>query len=74
MKCLYCDSENFEKKNVRFNPEIRGEEIEVIALAFVCSKCQEPLMDAEQMNILRKTAADQYRRIHGAEDIKSSPV
>lgn len=64
MKCPHCDCEKFESKNVRFNPEIKGEEVDVVVPAFVCTKCQAPLMDGEQMNVLRKNAADKYRRQH----------
>lgn len=64
MKCLNCDSENFESKNLRFNPEIKGEEVEVVVPSFVCTTCQTPLMDGEQMNRLRRSAADKYRKKH----------
>jgi len=64
MKCLNCDSEQFESKKIRFNPEIKGEEVEVIVPAFVCTQCQTPFMDGEQMNVLRKNAADKYRTTH----------
>lgn len=64
MKCLNCDSEKFESKNIRFNPEIKGEEVEVVVPSFVCTKCQTPLMDGEQMNVLRRRAADKYRKMH----------
>lgn len=64
MKCLNCESEKFESKNIRFNPEIKGEEVEVVVPSFVCKKCQTPLMDGEQMNLLRRTAADKYRKQH----------
>jgi putative zinc finger/helix-turn-helix YgiT family protein len=49
---------------MRFNPEIKGEEVEVVVPSFVCAKCQTPLMDGEQMNVLRRSAADQYRKKH----------
>lgn len=64
MKCLNCNSERFETKKMRFNPEIKGEEIEVIVPASVCTKCEAPLMDGDQMNMLRKKAADKYRKKH----------
>lgn len=64
MKCLNCDCEKFESKNIRFNPEIKGEEVEVVVPSFVCTKCQTPLMDGEQMNVLRRSAADKYRKQH----------
>ena len=64
MKCLNCDCEKFESKNVRFNPEIKGEEVEVVVPSFVCMECQTPLMDGEQMNVLRRCAADKYRKQH----------
>ncbi len=64
MKCLNCDCEKFEVKNIRFNPEIKGEEVEVVVPSFVCTKCQATLMDGEQMNVLRRSAADRYRKFH----------
>jgi putative zinc finger/helix-turn-helix YgiT family protein len=64
MKCLNCDCEKFEIKNIRFNPEIKGEEVEVVVPSSVCTKCQTPLMDGEQMNLLRRNAADKYRKQH----------
>ena len=64
MKCLNCDCEKFESKNLRFTPEIKGEEVEVVVPSFVCTTCQTPLMDGEQMNVLRRSAADKYRKQH----------
>ncbi len=64
MKCLNCDCEKFESKNIRFTPEIKGEEVEVVVPSFICTKCQTPLMDGEQMNVLRRSAADKYRKQH----------
>ena len=64
MKCLNCDCEKFETKNIRLSPEIKGEEVEVIVPSFVCTQCDTPLMDGDQMNTLRKKAADKYRQIH----------
>ncbi len=65
MKCLNCDGDKFERKNCRFSPEIKGEEVEVIVPAMVCSHCSAPLMDDEQMSRLRKVTADTYRKNHG---------
>lgn len=65
MKCLQCDGEEFEEKNCRFTPEIKGEEIEVVVPAMVCTKCHAPFMNDEQMSQLRKKAADAYRKAHG---------
>ena len=64
MKCLHCECEKFEEKNFRFTPEIKGEEVEVVVPSFVCVQCQEPLMDTDQMNVLRRAAADKYRKLH----------
>lgn len=64
MKCLNCDCEKFELKHLRFNPEIKGEEVEVVVPSFVCTQCKTPLMDGAQMNALRKSAADKYRKEH----------
>lgn len=64
MKCLHCDNDQFDKKRIRFPVELKGETIEVLSEAFVCSKCGEPQMDSEQMNKLRKVSADEYRKMH----------
>lgn len=64
MKCVNCHNEKLKEKNLRFTPEIKGEEVEVIAQTFVCTKCDMPMMDAEQMNVLRRAAADAYRKKH----------
>jgi putative zinc finger/helix-turn-helix YgiT family protein len=65
MKCLYCDNGQFDKKRIRFPVELKGETLEVLSEAFVCSKCGESQMDSEQMNQLRKISADEYRKKHG---------
>jgi putative zinc finger/helix-turn-helix YgiT family protein len=64
MKCLECDGKGFQEKNCRFTPEIKGEEVEVVVPAMVCTKCNTPLMDDGQMSVLRRAAADAYRRAH----------
>lgn len=64
MKCLNCDSEKFEEKNLRLTPEVKGVEVEVVIPSFVCTKCKIPLMDTEQMNALRRAAADKYREMN----------
>jgi putative zinc finger/helix-turn-helix YgiT family protein len=65
MKCLNCNGDKFEEKNYRFSPEIKGEEVEVIVSAMVCTQCHDPLMNDEQMSQLRKATADAYRKKHG---------
>jgi putative zinc finger/helix-turn-helix YgiT family protein len=64
MKCLNCENEKFEEKKLRFNPEIKGEIVEVVVSSCVCTCCHTPLMDTNQMSKLRKAAADKYRRTH----------
>ncbi len=65
MKCLNCNGDKFEEKNHRFSPEVKGEEVEVVVSAMVCTQCNSPLMNDEQMSQLRKAAADAYRKKHG---------
>lgn len=65
MKCLNCGEDKFEEKNYRFTPEMKGEEVEVVVSAMICTKCQYPLMNDEQMSQLRKATADAYRKKHG---------
>lgn len=64
MKCLHCENDRFETKTMRFTPEVKGEEVEVVVASTVCTKCHAPLMNAEEMNVLRRKAADQYRKKH----------
>lgn len=64
MKCLTCNGVNFSIKTMRFNPKLKGETLELLLPAHVCNKCEEALMDSEQMSALRKAAADKYRSSH----------
>lgn len=64
MKCLKCDSTNFEIKNIRFSSELKGETVDVIVPSFVCKACHATLMDAKQMNAYRRAVGDAYRKKH----------
>lgn len=65
MKCLQCDHTLFTRKKVTFSPEIKGETVHVAVPCHVCTHCDTPVMDAKQMNTLRKAAANGYRAAHG---------
>lgn len=65
MECLKCDNTKMEMKKVRFNPEVKGVNVDVIVDALVCAKCHSPVMDPSMMNTLRSAAADKYREING---------
>jgi putative zinc finger/helix-turn-helix YgiT family protein len=65
MKCLKCSNDQFIDENIRFTPIIKDEEIEVVVPCMTCTKCHSPLMTTEQMNTLRKAAADKYKENHG---------
>jgi putative zinc finger/helix-turn-helix YgiT family protein len=65
MKCLNCNWDKFEEKNYRFTPEIKGEEVEVVISAMLCTKCHTPLMNDEQMSQFRRATADAYRKKYG---------
>ena len=65
MKCLKCSSDKFIEELVRFEPEVKEEIVKVTVPCHVCQNCKTPLMDTDQMNVLRRTAADQYRKLHG---------
>ncbi|WP_194848347.1 type II TA system antitoxin MqsA family protein [Candidatus Neptunochlamydia vexilliferae] len=64
MKCLECNKTQFVEQKIRFTPEIKGETVEVIVPCMVCKSCQSPLMNTEQMNVLRRASADKYRENH----------
>lgn len=50
LTCLFCESKDFKEKEIPF-PIENGT---VMARAFVCQECGEPLMNSEQMDNLRK--------------------
>ncbi|HLG18706.1 MAG TPA: type II TA system antitoxin MqsA family protein [Bdellovibrionota bacterium] len=62
MKCLACGNTKFEDKKTRMEVRVKDTPLDVIVSAMVCTKCNESMMNDEQMNRLRKTAADEYRR------------
>ena len=72
MKCLVCQCDQFATENQRFSPSVKGETVEVVIPCMTCQKCHSPLMSAEQMNLLRKAAADKYRELH--EMLTSSQI
>jgi len=64
-KCLKCQGAIFEVKNIRFEPKIKKQIINVVVLCNVCQNCSALLMNSEQTNGLRKAAADRYRETNG---------
>ena len=65
MKCLHCNGTDFVVKKTRLSCTVKNQPVEVIIPCEVCKKCNTPLMDTEQMNLLRKAASDKYRQEHG---------
>lgn len=65
MKCLKCNHDKFIEQSIRFSPEVKDEIVEVIVPCMVCKNCHTTLMNTEQMNTLRRAAADKYRELHG---------
>ncbi len=71
--CLHCENTEFEEREITANPKTKGEDIKVKAKAFVCTNCGFESMDSKQMNALRKSGVDEYRRQKGlltSSDIK----
>ncbi len=64
MKCLNCNGIEFERKKLRLPTTVKNQPFEVIIPCNVCKKCKTPLMDTEQMNLLRRAASDKYREEH----------
>ena len=64
MKCLKCGCSEFSEQKTRFDPEFKGEIVEVIVPCQVCSHCKTPFMNNEQMNVLRRATADKYKKLH----------
>ena len=58
VKCLNCYGTEFEIKDHRFKPEIHGRKVNVVVPAKVCSHCNTPLMDDEQMEYLMKVTLE----------------
>ncbi len=64
-KCLKCKDSVFEVQHIRFSPEIKKQVVEVIVPCNICQSCQASLIDNDQMNVLRRAAADKYRKMKG---------
>lgn len=52
--CLFCESKDFKEKEIPF-PIENGT---VMARAFVCQECSEPIMNSEQMDNFIKLAKE----------------
>jgi YgiT-type zinc finger domain-containing protein len=50
MKCLKCNGDKFEIKEKVYSPYINGKNIEITSSAYICSNCNESLMDSKQMD------------------------
>lgn len=64
MRCLKCNSDQFSKRQQRFNLEVKETPVDVIVECLVCENCNSQLMDPAMMTSLRKAAADRYRVMH----------
>ena len=56
------NKKKFVEREVRIKTSIKGDEVEVISPALVCLETNEQKMTPSQMNFLRKSAADEYRK------------
>lgn len=65
MKCLQCGGSDFIIQKTRLSSTVKNQVVEVIIPCHVCKSCHTPLMNAGQMNLLRKAASDKYRQDHG---------
>jgi len=65
MQCLQCNGTDFIVQKTRLSSMVKHQIVEVIIPCEVCKNCHTPLMDAGQMNLLRKAASDKYRQDHG---------
>ena len=65
MKCYKCSGYQFIQQLTRFTPQVKSEQVEVIIPTNICTECNTPLLSVEQVNLLRKAAADRYREKHG---------
>lgn len=65
MKCLQCNGTEFTLKKTRLSSMVKNQLVEVIIPCNVCKSCHTPLMNAHQMNLLRKATSDKYRLDNG---------
>lgn len=63
MQCLKCDNDQFIEEESSFTLFLKGKKVEVEAPCISCTKCRFQLMNTEQMNVLRKAAADKYKEL-----------
>lgn len=56
--CINCDSLDMEVKEYVFDIEIGDCLCEISADAYVCTHCNTPIMDGDQMNVLRAKVRD----------------
>ena len=75
MICLQCDNQEFVHKPVAVIEQVlRGETFKVETPAMACAKCGWITVTAEQVNELRRSTADAYKKAHGlltSDDIKT---
>lgn len=64
MDCINCGNKKFDIKKVRMETLLKEDQLEVIAEAFVCTKCRHEMMNTEQMANFRVLASDTYRKKH----------
>lgn len=64
-KCLKCSCSIFEVKNLRFEPKIKKQLVNVVVPCNVCQNCSSILLNNEQKNELRRATADRYREANG---------
>jgi putative zinc finger/helix-turn-helix YgiT family protein len=62
--CLCCDSQTFRLEETQLTVEIRGEQVEIKARAFVCAECGDAQMSPGQMSEAQVIASDEYRARH----------
>jgi len=65
MKCLNCNGDRFTVKKVRVSVDVKDDKVDVVSDSLICSKCGASIMDASQMNDLRRKTSDAYREKHG---------
>ena len=73
MQCLKCDSRDFDIKNTKFFPEVKGEALKITVPAHTCKSCGSKLLDANQLNQYRAAAAWAYlKKTHGKKSKRSA--
>ncbi len=62
MRCLKCNNKFFSERNISMKVKVKGLNLSVKGPSMICTSCSEPITTTQQMSIIRKLAADAYKK------------